>query len=292
MNRFEMPRIWLLYFNIFTHPLCPAPIQYTHARRTFDRALRTLPPSLHVRIWPRYLIWAELKSGMTTVKIFRRYLHVDPSLTEHYVRILLNEKPFTDDDDDVDSKPAGFPPPRAEPRPLEAAKLLLLLARKASRGEYVSPEGKSPYQLLLSWLEVAERYADEVGLDPTLAGKKHAERSKREEEENRLKEEVENPKEEERASVGGKLIRFAGPPVPVQPGTGENTTVERPYDEDEDPASSAPLDVEGIVKRDGLDVYKDQAGRLWSGLATYWTKRGEFDRVSGFLSVIEWGCGL
>jgi pre-mRNA-splicing factor SYF1 len=279
-----MPRIWLLYFNIFTHPLCPAPIQCTHARRTFDRALRTLPPSLHARMWPRYLIWAELKSGMTTVVIYRRYLRVDPSLTEHYVRILLNEAPFTDDEN-VDSKPVVVPPPRSKPRPLEAAKLLLTLARKASRGEYISPEGKSPYQLLLAWLEVAERYADEIGLEPALAEKRRAERAKREEQEQRLKEEVQNPKDEERASVEGNLIRFAGPPVRVKSGTGENATVEKPYDEDEDPASDVPLDVEGIVKQDGLDVYKDQAGRIWSGLATYWTKRGEFDRVSPFYVV-------
>ena len=37
------------------------------------------------------------------------------------------------------------------------------------------------------------------------------------------------------------------------------------------------LDVEGIVRTEGLALYKDQAGRLWTGLATYWIKRGEFD---------------
>lgn len=52
------------------------------------------------------------------------------------------------------------------------------------------------------------------------------------------------------------------------------------YDEDTDPSNSRLLDVEGIVERDGLQVYKDQAGRLWTGLATYWIKRGEFERAT------------
>ena len=51
------------------------------------------------------------------------------------------------------------------------------------------------------------------------------------------------------------------------------------YDEDEDPTSARKLDVEHIIRTDGLEVYKDQAGRLWTGLATYWIKRGEFDRA-------------
>src|ERR1700722_11409183 len=117
-----------MYSSIFTHPSCPPLLSYTHARRTFDRALRTLPPSLHARIWVRYLLWSESKGGLITVAVYRRYLAIDPSVTEHYTSLLLSP-----------SNPA--------PRPLEAAKLLLGLARKASRGEYSSPEGKSPYQI-------------------------------------------------------------------------------------------------------------------------------------------------
>ena len=33
------------------------------------------------------------------------------------------------------------------------------------------------------------------------------------------------------------------------------------------------------VQKDGLEVYKDQAGQLWTGLATYWIKQEEFDRA-------------
>jgi hypothetical protein len=86
----QLPRLWLMYFSLFSHPLCPPVISHTHARRMFDRALRTLLPSLHSRIWVRYLLWAEGKGGVTTVSVYRRYLAVDPSLTEHYASILLS----------------------------------------------------------------------------------------------------------------------------------------------------------------------------------------------------------
>ena len=66
-------------------------------------------------------------------------------MTERYVSILLS-------------------PTNPSPRPLEAAKLLLSLARKAAKGEYTSPEGKSPYQLLGEWLDVVENYPEEVGI--------------------------------------------------------------------------------------------------------------------------------
>lgn len=262
-----MPRIWLMYLQIFAHPLCPAPILHTHARRTFDRALRTLPPSLHARIWPRYLLWAEARGGMTTVAVYRRYLHIDPSLTERYINMLL-------------STGGGV-----KPRPLEAAKLLLKLARKASRGEYTSPEGKSPYQLLGEWLDVVEKYADEVGMDAdqadALRASAKAEQAKAEVEAEKLKFEMELEAQNAPASTQtGKLIRFGGPPVPTKADAKDSKNVARKeYDEDEDPGSERRLDVEGIVKQDGLAVYKDQGGRLWSGLAIYWTKRGEFERV-------------
>lgn len=248
-----------MYLSIFSHPSCPPPISYIHARRTFDRALRTLPPSLHGRIWPLYLKWAESKGGESLVRVYRRYLRVDPSVTERYTAILLsNENP--------------------SPRPLEAAKLLLSLARRASRGEYTSPEGKSPYQLLCDWLEVVEKYAEEVGLDAEETDAVEAARNAEE----TAKTDAEAAQmaaaaSEEPASINGKLIRFAGPPT-LANGTAAKGAA-RPYDEDEDPTSPRRLDVSKIIKQDGLAVYKDQAGRLWSGLAIYWTKRSEFDKV-------------
>jgi len=244
----QMPRIWLMYFTLFQHPKCPAQLSHTHARRTFDRALRTLPPSLHSRIWPIYLLWSESKGGSTTAKVYQRYLSIDPSITERYTSILLS-------------------PENPQGRPLEAAKLLLGLARKAAKGKYTSPEGKSPYQLLGDWLDIVQQYADEVGMDPEEAQRDLDEESKAKEDVKSITQ-IATPYKEGSSS----LMRIAGPPKLVEE--------EDPYDEDADPSSSRRMNVEKIVRRDGLDVYKDQAGRLWAGLATYWSKRGEFDKAS------------
>ncbi|KAH9951292.1 protein prenylyltransferase [Amylocystis lapponica] len=250
----RMPRLWLLYLSIFNHPFCPSLLSHTHARRTYDRALRTLPPSLHSRIWVRYLLWAESRGGPTTVAIYRRYLVVDPSITERYTALLLSEE-------------------NSDPRPLEAAKLLLSLARKAARGEYTSPEGKSPYQLLGEWLDVVEQHADEVGMDVDDTDESNKTNDKLDAE-NAV--EAEAKPSAESASVDGTLIRFAGPAIAV---AADGKTPLPPYNEDEDPTSERKLNIERIVRKDGLEVYKDQAGRLWTGLATFWIKRGEFDRA-------------
>jgi len=235
-----------MYLSIFSHPKCPPAFSHSYARRTFDRALRTLPPSLHHRIWVRYLLWAESRGGLTTVAIYRRYLAIDPSVTERYVALLLS-------------------PSNPSPRPLEAAKLLLRLSRKAARGEFVSTEGKSPYQLLGDLLDVVEAHAEDVGLG-TEELASLAEADEQSEDGNTKGFQQQNDT---------SLIRFAGPPTAV----GADGKPAPVYDEDEDPDSPRKLDTEKIVRKDGLEVYKDQAGRLWTGLATYWIKRGEFDRA-------------
>ena len=163
------------------------------------------------------------------VAAYRRYLAFDPSVTEHYCSLLL-----------VSEEPERR-------RPLEAAKLCLALARRAARGVYTSPEGKSPDQLLGDWLDIVEKHADEVGLDI----------EETEASNTALKDQYDLPN---------------GNPFPNGPAS-------PPYDEDENPSSSRRLNIEYIIRKDGLNVYKDQAGRLWTGLATYWIKRAEFDRA-------------
>lgn len=233
-----------MYFNLFQHPKCPAQLSHTHARRTFDRALRTLPPSLHHRVWSIYLLWSESKGGSTTARVYRRYIAVDPSITERYTSILLS-------------------PENPQRRPLEAAKLLLGLARQAAKGKYSSPEGKSPYQLLGDWLDVVQQYAEEVGMDLEEAQRNFA-----------LHSNEDRPENQTAATPSGSssLMRVAAAPQAVEE--------EDPYDEDADPSSTRRINVEKVVQKDGLDIYRDQAGRLWAGLATYWSKRGEFDKVS------------
>lgn len=161
----RMPRLHLFYLSIFLHPLCPAPLYLTHARRTFDRSLRLLPPSLHLRIWKLYLRWAERVGGETGLRVWRRYLKVDPSLTERYIRLLLSTRPravssAVDGDADEEESEELSPGPRA----LEAAKLLLKLATDALAGVYTSPEGQSPHQLFNEWLNLVDKYPEDTGL--------------------------------------------------------------------------------------------------------------------------------
>ena len=157
----------------------------------------------------------------------------------------------------------------------------------------------------MDFLELVERYADDVGMteEETLAlqaAKQAAAEPPVSDplvEEDGASQPSDGPAKIESASVNGRLMRIAGPPVPYEPNkkampppptvsTSSAIKKEPPvpepevYDEDTDPANSRLLDVEGIVERDGLSVYKDQAGRLWTGLATYWIKRGEFERAT------------
>ncbi|SCZ96547.1 BZ3500_MvSof-1268-A1-R1_Chr8-2g10286 [Microbotryum saponariae] len=240
-----MPRLWLSYLTLFLHPKCPPTLSHTHARRTFDRALRTLPSTLHDRIWKIYLDWAQsVVGGETAVRVWRRYLKCDPAPTAYYVQILLNLSP---------------------PRPLEASKLLLNLFQRAQNNEYKDPDGKSAYQLLGEWLDVCEKYPEEVGIELEESLEKEQERIKQAAED---KDKKEGAQETTVASVPPKAQRNGS-------GPGPSGFSDAPLD----PLSSDLIDVEYYVRCAGLNVYLDQAGRLWTGLATYWIKRGEFDHA-------------
>lgn len=235
----QAPRIWLLYFTLLLHPSCPPTLSHTHTRRTFDRALRTLAPSQHLRVWKLYLRWAEMRSGETCLRIWRRYLSVDPSLTERFVVLLERmraslEEEEGDDDDEEEEEDEEKDKLKAR-RSLEAAKVLLKLASEAGQGRYTSPEGKSAYQLLIEWLELCEKYPDEVGMD-------------------REEEDALPSSSGESGSAAYKLT-----------------------DSDTDVASSSRLPVSHIVRSLGLARFPDQAGRLWTGLATYWIRRNDLE---------------
>lgn len=72
----HLPVPWLLHLSVLLHPNCPTSFKRTYARRTFDRALRTLSPSLHGRIWGMYLRWAEMMGGEAGERVWRRFLKV------------------------------------------------------------------------------------------------------------------------------------------------------------------------------------------------------------------------
>ena len=294
----HLPVPWLIHLSMVFHPNCPTAFKRTYARRTFDRALRTLPASLHGRIWGLYLKWAESIGGEAGERVWRRFLkaghrsllgdillltrrQVDSSLTERHITYLLESEPS---------------------QPLVAAKYLLSIARRAAKNLFTPSEGKSPYQLFVDFLELVESHAESVGMDEeqtlelrnaqTQPNGVNGDASEENGEDGEAKEAPKIPLIEP-ASVEGRLMRIAGPPIPL---AGQQAQIIRPanqknskaapvteveiYDEDTDPSNSRLLDVEGVVHKDGLQVYKDQAGRLWTGLATYWIKRGEFERAT------------
>lgn len=173
---------------------------------------------------------------------------VDPTPTHHYVTHLLSLSPA---------------------RPLEAAKLLLGLARRAANGTYKSPEGKSAFQLIGEWLDVCEKFPEETGV----GADKSAELRK-------VREAKEAQAALDKAAEDGGTVAVIAKPAPAQkgrPAASTSASAPEAYDEASDPYSPTLLDVEGIVRTEGIAVYKDQAGKLWTGLATYWIKQGEFD---------------
>lgn len=71
----KMPRIWLEYLEFLTEQKL-----VTRTRRTFDRALQSLPIMQHDRVWVLYLRFVT-QPGIpveTALKIYRRYLMIEP----------------------------------------------------------------------------------------------------------------------------------------------------------------------------------------------------------------------
>ncbi|KAG0267367.1 Pre-mRNA-splicing factor SYF1 [Mortierella polycephala] len=81
----KMPRIWIDYLE---HLMATPRI--TKTRRTFDRALRALPITQHIRIWGLYLGWAKKIGGETALKVYKRYLKLEPNHGEDYVDLLVS----------------------------------------------------------------------------------------------------------------------------------------------------------------------------------------------------------
>lgn len=250
----NLPRVHMFYLSIFVHPLCPAPLLLTHARRTFDRSLRLLPASLHQRIWRVYLRWAEKAGGETGLRIWRRYLRLDAAVTERYVNFLTASVP--DSPTELDHKVSDSKPTVSRvKRILEAAKLLLGLAVKASLGSYASPEGRSPLQLFQEWLNLVDAHPEETGLD----------------------EEAENAVSQSKMDVSVSKQSNGINSSQMHVANWSGRRFPRPQDLASDDTSLLPI--RGIIL-EAIGIYPDQAGQLWVGLATYHLKRGELDLAS------------
>jgi len=60
----------------------------TRTRRVFDDALRALPLTQHDRIWKLYLSFAKSASGITAIRVWKRYMQVQPELREDFILLL------------------------------------------------------------------------------------------------------------------------------------------------------------------------------------------------------------
>lgn len=79
-----MPRIWTDYCQLQMRRG-----QITETRRVFDRALRALPITQHMRIWPMYVEFIVLHNiPETSIRVYRRYLKVYPAAREDFVEYL------------------------------------------------------------------------------------------------------------------------------------------------------------------------------------------------------------
>lgn len=120
----KFPVIWMDYCRFLMHQNSP-----TRCRRTFDRALRSLPITQHAKLWDLYLKFAQLVGGETAVRIWRRYLKLEPGNAEEYIAVLLELKP---------------------PRYAEAARVLASIVEDT---KFTSRKGKTQYQL---WTELCD----------------------------------------------------------------------------------------------------------------------------------------
>ncbi|CAI4225477.1 unnamed protein product [Auanema sp. JU1783] len=119
----KMPRIWMDYCGIMAKRRL-----ITETRRVFDRALRALPVTQHMRIWPIYIEFLTSHSvPETTIRVYRRYLKLNPRAREEYVVYLKSI-------DQLD----------------EAAKQLAILVNE---DKPISEQGKTAHQL---WSELCE----------------------------------------------------------------------------------------------------------------------------------------
>lgn len=80
-----MPRIWIDY--------CELQIRrglITETRRVFDRAIRALPITQHMRIWPIYIEFVTSHNiPETAIRVYRRFLKIFPAGREDFVEYLI-----------------------------------------------------------------------------------------------------------------------------------------------------------------------------------------------------------
>eukprot|EP00249_Psilotum_nudum_P021080 c27963_g1_i1 orf=1135-4002(-) len=129
----KMPRIWVLYLQVLTDQKL-----LTRTRRTFDRALCSLPVTQHDRIWDPYLKFVSQKGIPieTSLRVYRRYLKFDPTHIEDFIEFLLSAERWQ-----------------------EAAERL---AEVLNDEAFYSIKGKTRHQLWLELCDLLTKHANEV----------------------------------------------------------------------------------------------------------------------------------
>eukprot|EP00899_Mesostigma_viride_P029614 jgi/Mesvir1/9838/Mv22381-RA.2 len=121
----KMPRIWVEYLTL----LSSQERLVTRARRTFDKALRSLPVTQHDRVWALYLAFVRSRHVPvdTALRVYRRYIMLEPGAVEDYIEYLVA---------------AGCIEEAAQ-----------RMADCLNDADFVSQKGKTKHQL---WLELCE----------------------------------------------------------------------------------------------------------------------------------------
>lgn len=203
---------------------------------------------------------------------------IDPTPMHYYTNLLLS--PAFLDSSEAASTVASTSAPTPT-RPLEAAKLLLILAIRAREGSYVSPEAKSGYQLLMEFMAVCERFADDIGIDLEESEKAEAARKLAA---TVAKDNVTNQIVEEGGKGKSAQILRLGTLTTNGSTSAESTNaaaskISSVSYHDIDPLSAKSLDVSYLLHVHGLTHYPDQSGPLYTSLATYWIKRAELQHA-------------
>ena len=89
----KMPRIWLHYAQYLASQR-----RITKTRRVLDRALASLPPTQHERVWDVYVrfVTQDFVPTDTALRVYRRYVRFDPAAKEDYAALLAARGRFGD----------------------------------------------------------------------------------------------------------------------------------------------------------------------------------------------------
>lgn len=87
----KMPVIWKMYLDFLVQQKL-----ITQTRREFNRALCSLPVTQHIKwVWPSFLAFAnECGVSETSLRIWKRYIKIDPSECEEYISALKRARKF------------------------------------------------------------------------------------------------------------------------------------------------------------------------------------------------------